>query len=243
MAVEREKYQKVANLIIDKLEGGYYHPDMLKDGRVRDSRYSSSGETMFGIDRKAGGTLNTTPAGIKFWSIVDKSGARKNWDWNYKGGNLEGTLKNAASDVMYSQYDKLADLYLSPASRKIVESDDRLLFNFIYSTWNGSGWFQRFARDFNEAVSKGITNRDELVKVALQSRIGSSNSLVRQGGNKILGFINDLRNTTEEKVEQTVGYAKRNWIPITLILVGITGVIYFSYFYKGKGLNSNFKLS
>lgn len=52
-----------------------------------------------------------------------------------------------------------------------------------------------------------------------------------------------IGDVTKETFDKTVGYTKRNWIPITLILVGITGVIYFSYFYKGKGLNSNFKLS
>ena len=45
-------------MIIDKLEGGYYHPDMLEDGRIKDSRYSASGETMMGIDRKAGGKIH-----------------------------------------------------------------------------------------------------------------------------------------------------------------------------------------
>jgi hypothetical protein len=42
------------NIIIEKLEGGYYHPDMLTDGRIKDGRYGGSGETMFGIDRKTG---------------------------------------------------------------------------------------------------------------------------------------------------------------------------------------------
>jgi hypothetical protein len=48
------KFDKITSLVIDKLEGGYYHPNMLIDGRVKDIRYSGSGETMFGIDRLKG---------------------------------------------------------------------------------------------------------------------------------------------------------------------------------------------
>ena len=33
-----DSFSKVVSEVIDKLEGGYYHPDMLKDGRVRDKR-------------------------------------------------------------------------------------------------------------------------------------------------------------------------------------------------------------
>lgn len=251
MAVNKEKYQKIVGVIIDKLEGGYYHPDMLKDGRIKDSRYSNSGETMFGIDRKAGGTLNTSDAGIKFWNIIDKSGARKNWDWLYRGGSLEPKLKDAAADIMYNQYSVLADKYLSPEAKKIVESDDRLLFNFIYATWNGSGWFRKFAIDFNSAVSKGIKNKDELIKIAIGSRIKDSNSLIRGGGNKIALFINNLKNTSaetisqnaQETVEKTNEFVHKNWLSITLISVGIVGLIYFTLIYKGKSLNQKFQLT
>lgn len=243
MAVDRNKYQKIVGLIIDKLEGGYYHPDMLSDGRVNDSRYGSSGETMFGIDRVAGGDINKTPAGIRFWSIIDNAGARKNWKWLYRGGSLEPQLKDAAADIMYGQYDKLASRYLTPESRKLVESDDRLLFNFIYATWNGAGWFQRFANDFNNAVSKGVRNKDELVRVAVSSRTENQNSLIRQGGNKIASFIDELKNIAEETAEKTAEYTKRNWLPILLIGVGVAGLIYFTYFYEGKGMNKNLKLT
>jgi len=33
-------FYNLSKVVIDKLEGGYFHPDMLKDGRVKDSRYS-----------------------------------------------------------------------------------------------------------------------------------------------------------------------------------------------------------
>jgi len=243
MAIERTKYQKITNFIIDNLEGGYYHPDMLKDGRIKDQRYSSSGETMFGIDRLAGGSLNTTPAGQRFWSIIDNANARRNWKWNYKGGNLENKLKEAAADVMYGQYDKLASRYLTPESRKLVEADDRLLFNFIYATWNGSGWFKRFAQHFNDVVASGVRDKDALVNAVVSRRTESTNSLIAQGGRKIAAIIDQFKNVATETAEKTYGFAKRNWMPIALFFVGVVGLVYFGFFYKGKVMNKKIQLT
>jgi hypothetical protein len=217
MAVDKIRYDNIVGTVIDNVEGGYYHPDMLKDGRVKDSRYGSSGETMFGIDRKAGGALNDTASGKKFWSIIDTAKANKYWKWNYKGGNLEPTLKKLAGDIIYPEYVKLSNLYLTDKSRKIIESDDRLLFNFIYATWNGAGWFKVFAKDFNAAVNKGVTDKDKLVQVAMSSRINNSNSLISQGGKKIASFIDSMKGVYE--------YSKTNIgkVIFVVVLLGIAG--------------------
>jgi hypothetical protein len=181
--------------VIENLEGGYFHPDMLKDGRVKDSRYSSSGETMYGIDRKAGGTINDTPAGRRFWAVIDKANARKLWKWNYKGGDLAPVLLPLAADVMKPEVEKYIKLYLTQEAEAIVKQDTRLLFHFIYATWNGPGWFRAFANPINNAVQKGTTNPDALVKIAIQSRLNpaavypgrskAAYSLIAQGGKKI----------------------------------------------------------
>jgi len=192
VAIDQERYRKIVGTVIDKLEGGYYHPDMLADGRVRDRRYGISGETMFGIDRRKGGTINTSPAGKQFWALIDKANARKKWPWLYPGGELGPQLKNLAGDMIYAQYDINASNSLTPQSRAIVESDDRLLFNFIYTTWNGTGWFDKFAKKFNAAVASGITNKDQLLEVLLAARAASGSSLLIQGGRKIAQFINQI---------------------------------------------------
>lgn len=223
MPVDQVRYRQIVGAIIDQLEGGYYHPDMLKDGRVTDTRYKNSGETMFGIDRKAGGSINTTAAGQYFWSIIDESGARYSWKWNYMGGDLEQPLKDAAADIMYPEYDRMANLYLSAQSKAIVESDDRLLFNFIYATWNGQGWFKRFAGDFNDAVDSGVTNTDDLVQVVLQSRADSGNSLIVQGGKKIAKFIDSFATAVADYVKKNPGK--------TLIVAGIVAVALSAYVY------------
>lgn len=254
MAVNKDKFNSIVNVVIDKLEGGYYHPDMLNDGRVKDSRYSNSGETMFGIDRKAGGKINDTASGRAFWSIIDNANARKGWKWNYKGGELAPQLKQYVTGIIYPQYDGLASKYLSPKTKDIVDNDNRLLFHFIYGTWNGAGWFKKFANDMNKAVDSGITNSDELTKVAIASRTqeglksGSSpNSLIAQGGNKIEGFIDSLKNSVSSGYTQTEksissGYTQTQTLikknPITtVILVAITiisGYMIYKYTKKNK---------
>ena len=36
VTIDVSDWQGIINTIIDNLEGGYYHPDMLQDGRVKD---------------------------------------------------------------------------------------------------------------------------------------------------------------------------------------------------------------
>jgi hypothetical protein len=209
------KFDKITSLVIDKLEGGYYHPNMLIDGRVKDIRYSGSGETMFGIDRLKGGSINTSPDGIKFWNLIDKAGASNNWSWNFFGGTLKPTLQKLASRMILPRYKYLTKQYIKlPSLVKIIETDDRLLFHFVYATWNGSGWFKKFATDILDAYKSGITNPNALYQVAIASRTKeglkkgtSANSLIRQSGNKIVELF-------------------KNYTPnaIPLVLIGIVGL-------------------
>ncbi len=210
------KFQKITSLVIDKLEGGYYHPNMLVDGRVKDMRYSASGETMFGIDRLKGGSINTSPDGIKFWNIIDRSGASNKWAWNYFGGQLKPILQKLAASMILPLYNSYAKNYIKiPQLISIIESDDRLLFHFVYATWNGSGWFKKFASDITNAYKNGITNPNALYKVAIASRTQeglkkgtSANSLIKQGGNKIAELFKNYKpNTTP------------------LVLIGIVGLL------------------
>lgn len=183
-------FEDIVAEVIDELEGGYYHPDMLRDGRIRDSRYGNSGETMMGIDRKAGGKINNTPEGIKFWQLIDNANARRNWKWNYRGGNLENELRRLAGLMIKRYYDDYSNRWLSDKTKKIVNSNRKLLFNFIYAVWNGPGWFKKFAKIINDAVDSGIKNGDILAELFIKSRIQSGNSLIAQGGRKIAKILN-----------------------------------------------------
>lgn len=190
--LDDDKFEEMTKLVIDKLEGGYYHPDMLTDGRIKDKRYKSSGETMFGIDRKNGGSINTSPAGQQFWKIIDNANARTEWSWLYRGGSYEEELKTLVVKMMKPRYDDFSNRYLSKEAQEIVKNDDKLLFNFIYATWNGSGWFQTFAAPINKAVIRGNTDPSTLSTIALNSRLNSSNSLIKQGGGKIQTLFNTV---------------------------------------------------
>jgi peptidoglycan hydrolase-like protein with peptidoglycan-binding domain len=192
--VDVKDWQGMVNLVIDKLEGGYYHPDMLKDGRVKDSRYGSSGETMFGLDRRAGKN-ESTAEGREFWAYVDSLNARSNWRWNYMAkDNVEiGTkLRELAANYIKPLYGQFMKSYLSPEAAAIVNNYAPLTFNFIYATWNGPGWFERFAKPLNQSVASGNTNPKSLNDLVNQVRAGSGNSLISQGAPKVASVTNAL---------------------------------------------------
>jgi len=235
MAVDKNKFKNVTQLVIEKLEGGYYNPLWHNKG----SQYSSSGETMFGIDRVAGGSINDTTAGKQFWSIIDKAKTPQIWKWNYKGGDLAPQLKNLVVDIMYPVYENNAKIYLTPQTKAIVDSDNRLLFHFIYASWNGAGWFKKFANDIKKAVSSGITDTDKLSKIAIDSRTkeglksGSKpNSLIAQGGRKIADLFSSLKDVAKETEE----VVKKNPIIIASLTFGIiiTSYIFYKTITKNK---------
>ena len=225
MAVDKDKFKTVTKLVIDKLEGGYFHPNMRTANPKKFGSYHRSGETMFGLDRHAGHglyystsrksddvlrNLKHIESGVytyksleakEFWTTIDTANAKNNWQWLYRGGSLENKLKDLTAEIMLPSYERNAKNYLDAKTREIVEKDNRLLFHFIYASWNGSGWFQKFATDMNKAVSSGITEADKLSQVALDSRLkeglrkGSSpNSLIAQGGNKIAKIFDEMDN-------------------------------------------------
>lgn len=183
--ISLEDFRKFSDIIINNLEGGYYHPRFFYS--LSDPRYSKSGETMFGIDRKNAGSIINNPEGREFWSIVDQNS--QNWKWNTFGGTNEDELKELAAEIMYKPFRTYSNLWLTKEARERVLEDDRLLIHFIYATWNGAGWFKKFARDINKI--SGASN-EALIDQAIKSRTkegllpGSQpNSLIKQTGEKL----------------------------------------------------------
>lgn len=216
-------FQKITDLVIKKLEGGYYHPDMMTKDPEKFKDYGSSGETMYGLDRHAGHNLYykeerkakdvktnlkyipfytySNDASKQFWGYLDKINARNNWKWNFKPEDPTGkNLRYLAAAIIYPAFIRNFNTFLNEKARTIVLNSAPLLFNFSYATWNGSLWFKKFASDINEAVNKGITDEKSLIKIALNSRTkegikkGSApNKLIKQGGEKIATFINEIK--------------------------------------------------
>lgn len=226
MAVDRRKFAEITKLVIDNLEGGYWNP--VYHGVP--AGYENSGETMFGIDRVAGGDLNTSPAGKQFWALIDANKSPQVWKWNYIPPEpLKSQLKSLAADVIYPRYEQYSAKYLNPKTREIVDKDGRLIFHFAYATWNGPGWFKKFGQDLNSKVSSGVTNPDELAKVAIDSRTKEGlskgdppNSLIAQGGRKIEALSNQLKDLVSAGIKK----ARQN--PITTAIV--TSVLIISIY-------------
>jgi len=215
-------FLKITDLVIKKLEGGYFHPNMRTKNPDKFGSYHRSGETMYGLDRHAGHSLYYTDkrksddvlsnlkfipsytysneAAKNFWSYIDKVDAKNNWKWNFKPEEPTATnLRILAAKIIYPQFIKNFNSFLNEKARSIVLNSAALLFHFSYATWNGSGWFKKFANDINEAVNKGITDENSLIKIAINSRTkeglkkgSAANKLIKQGGEKIAKFINEI---------------------------------------------------
>lgn len=166
-------WKQFANLIIDNIEGGYYHPDMktkLKNGDAM----GISGETLFGMDRLNGGELMKTADGVKFWSLADSIFQNHHGDtawYNYKPGGAAGQeLRRLAGRMMLTQYEKYTAKYLSAAARSAVNKSPKLQLHFYYACWNGPKAFEYYAGKINSAVSAGTTSEAALLDVAYTSR-------------------------------------------------------------------------
>lgn len=228
--VNETQFIAITDTVIDKLEGGYYHPNMLSDGRVKDRRYAASGETMLGIDRKnAASALVNSSAWILFWGKIDAVDAKNKWSWNYKGGELYPYLRTLAGKMMYPEYKRLYSKYLSAESQSLVDRDSRLIFNFAYASWNGEGWFKRWAELMNNEVAKGNKDLNSLVDILVKARSESTNSLISQGGKKIASFIQSINFAIVDVV-------KKNPKTTIVVVVGVIALSVYGFFYLKKVL-------
>ena len=159
--------------MVDYIEGGYYYPGHAYSQFNEKSRnlYGSSGETLWGIDRHAGQTENTT-LGKKFWAAVDnlsgygsstgttgysKKTNTRSWNngsyptksgaWKY---NYMPSKKDSGYDTMYNSFVEYAsshchewlDKYFKNHPVKaMILGDARMKFMWFRATWNGPGWF------------------------------------------------------------------------------------------------------
>ena len=196
----KEKFMIQTTRVIRELEGGYYHPDMQAKNPAKFGVMGKSGETMYGIDRLAGSPATTDPpAARQFWATIDSQNARKNWKHLYvPPPPLRDTLIYLAALLMEPEFKRMLNRknnngITNPDLRKIVLSHDPLLFHFIYAAWNGSGWFEGWARIINAAWNGGMTDPRKLTKLMVAKRLDNrgvirnkiNNDLIAQGGGKI----------------------------------------------------------
>lgn len=190
--ITQEKFVEVTGLVIDNLEGGYYHPDMKKSFNEKSQKaFGDSGETMFGIDRKHGIQLAKYDEWKLFWQEVDKCRLLYGmlWKYNYRGGVAADKLKELCAKLMYQWFSYLASKYLKPESIQAIANDDRLLIHFSYASWNGEGWFQKYAKALQSAAVSTPGNKAAIYSQAIKARTESSNAVIRQQGVNMLNLF------------------------------------------------------
>jgi hypothetical protein len=170
------KWNNVTKKVIDEFEGGYWNHWQCKNHPYA-AMYRNSGETLFGLDRKAGNIENLAPEGKEFFKIIDDDKKKlgmsnfcKKWTYNYRGGELEERLKDLASKIMFGEYQKNMSNYVKdPETKKRIENNEGLLLHMSYATWNGPGHFNKFAKKIDTAVKEGKSD-DELIEIAKNNR-------------------------------------------------------------------------
>lgn len=205
-------FEAATKLVIDNFEGGYYHPFMYQDGRLNPNSKSfnfmrNSGETMFGLDRHAGHSLYYSTPRISpnvladlankkfykyknndsknFWEYLDKKNAANLWKWNaYPPAADAEAMKTLASNIIFPNFLRYSKEYLSETAQNIVFNYPYLLFHFIYATWNGPGFFERWAKKLDADIKNGMNNPAALLEKQLMYR-GTSNSETDLGSKKM----------------------------------------------------------
>ena len=188
-------WNEVTKQVIDNFEGGYWNYWQCKNHPWH-RMYKKSGETLFGLDRKAGNIENLSSDGKEFFRLIDEEKKKmgmdafcKKWVYNYRGGELEERLKDLASKIMFEQYEKNMSNYVKDQeTKKRIESNPGLLMHMSYATWNGPGFFQKFAKKLEDAVRRGASD-EELIDVAKNSRTNSIGGDWSKATAKVNNFI------------------------------------------------------
>lgn len=196
-------FYTLANKIISEVEGGYFHPNMISSGRVRDPKnlFRSSGETMFGMDRRTGLAFVNTPEGKEFWSIIDNADAKNKWEWRSMGNEHEGRLRVLASKMIQNEFNRLLNRYIK--DKNIIDLINRnapLSLNFIYATWNGEGYFRQMAELLVNDYNSGIVDPNRLIDNQINFRLNYNNSLIKKSGE-------DIKRLIEENNYKSLPYA------------------------------------
>lgn len=208
----KTNFETTTEFVIDNFEGGYWNGSTPENEKTSKSgicqnhpkgSMGKSTETMFGLDRYNGniesdrpGEIDNPGAGKKFFEIIDFEKKLlgkdfcKTWKWGYRGGGKENDLKKLAVQIMKTAYERNLKNYVkSEKTKNKIETIPGLTLHMSYASWNGPGYFQKFAKDLINAVDQGKSDK-ELIDVALKSRTDDR----RTNKPKVLTAITNLKN-------------------------------------------------
>jgi hypothetical protein len=179
-------FERITKTVIDKFEGGYWNPFC----KHPSSGMGKSTETMFGLDRY-NGNIESSSEGKEFFKIIDdekydagakSSGSGSNmkwsnmgnfcgeWKWLYRGGDKEGRLKDLAVKIMKRNFDRnISNFVKNPKTKEKIETIPGLTLHMSYATWNGPGFFKKFANSLDQGVSQGLSDK-ELIELVINDR-------------------------------------------------------------------------
>jgi len=179
-------FREITKKVIANFEGGYWNP--ICHGR---KGMGKSTETMFGLDRY-NGNIESTDNGKKFFKIIDDekkalgatssgSGSStkwenmdnfcKKWTYNYKGDSkTKQPLMDLATTIMEGRFNSYMSSFVKdPKVKEKIMNNKNLLTHMSYATWNGIGFFKKFAKRLEDKIKQGASDK-ELVDTAIQSR-------------------------------------------------------------------------
>lgn len=169
------------DIIIGNMEGGYYHPKM-KEYLVNGERLGNSGETMYGIDFKAGGALGETQFAQEvkqFFApyveeIHDNATAFRIYSDKADGkkvapAELGQRWRPMVAEMMLNLFRQYVTK-LDPGAREVVMNDPALFLQFFYGVWNGKPAFDKFAEVMNKAYGEGERDPQNLNRVVQDCR-------------------------------------------------------------------------
>jgi hypothetical protein len=177
-------FEKITKIVINKLEGGYWNGSTTKNEKTTKmgicknhpkGSMGASTETMFGLDRY-NGNIESTPEGKEFFRIIDEEkkklgmdGFCQKWKWLYKGGDKEEILKDLVVKNRKASFDRNMSKYVNAETKQKVESIPGLTLHMSYATWNGPGFFKKFAKSLESKIKTGASDK-ELIDLAISDR-------------------------------------------------------------------------
>ena len=243
--MDKQTAAELVPYIQNLVEGGYYHPDMYKtnphlfsyvNGQNNEQvskAYAQSGETMLGLDRKAGAPLTTQGAAQEaFWRLVDQYYTKHHADTSYWGDMANGKkadipasvgqqLRKYGGEIILSILATYTNTYLKDATVKnTIYNYPPLLLQFLYAAWNGPVFFSKLANVVKNAIANGTTDPAQIYSLVSDYRRKYSSQFAI-GADKLDSIVTKHLGG----VSATTGSGNgAKWL---LIALAAAGVVYF----------------